>query len=93
MKNKLILAITIIAASCNIAFCQINYQQSTDGLFSRNSQEYGELKELGVSVASDSRAAEARAPIGSGLLILTGMGLAYGVIRRKANGKRLMAKD
>ncbi len=93
MKKKLILAITIIAASCSVAFCQVNYQQATDGFFARNSQGYGEAKEWGVSVVSDSRVAEARAPIGSGLLLLAGMGLTYGVIRRKANGKRLMAKD
>lgn len=93
MKKKLILAITIIAASCNLAFCQVNYQQATDGFFARNSQEYGEAKEWGMSVVSDSRVAEARAPIGSGLLLLAGMGLTYGVIRRKAKGKRQMAKD
>ncbi len=93
MKKKLILAITIIAASCNLAFCQVNYQQATDGFFARNSQEYGEAKEWGMSVVSDSRVVEARAPIGSGLLLLAGMGLTYGVIRRKANGKRQMAKD
>ena len=93
MKKKLILAITIIAASCNLAFCQVNYQQATDGFFARNSQEYGEAKEWGMSVVSDSRVAEARAPIGSGLLLLAGMGLTYVFIRRKVNDEWLKTND
>ena len=91
MKKKLFLALIIMAVSSNLAFSQVGYQQVTDGFFSKNTQEGGMTNERGTfemfsSAGSTKGAVAVRAPIGSGLLLLAGMGLTYGVIRRKVNG-------
>ena len=93
MKKKLLIAISIIAVSSNLAFSQFSYQQSADGFFEKKYQE-GVTKEWGTSaVFSDSRNTSVRAPLGSGLLLLAGMGLSYVFIRRKANDERLKTND
>ncbi len=91
MKKRLLIAISIIAVSSNLAFSQFSYKKSTDGFFEK---KYQEGVTNGTSaVFSDSRNTSVRAPLGSGLLLLAGMGLSYVFIRRKANDERLKTND
>ncbi len=85
MKKKFLVAITIIAVSSNLAFGQFDYQQSADSFFEKKHQESSGANSWGtLATFSDSRNTSVRAPLGSGLLLLAGMGLTYVFIRRKA---------
>ena len=90
MKKKLFLALIIMTVSSNLAFSQFDYQQATDGFFSKNMYEDVMTNGRGTfEVFSDAGSSKGdvavRAPLGPGLLLLAGMGLTYGVMRRKAN--------
>ncbi len=57
---------------------------STDGFFTTNYQEYRDVDAWNLPMLPSSHGSNSdqSAPVGSGLLLLAGMGLAYG-IRRK----------
>ncbi len=94
MKKKFLVAITIIAVSSNLAFGQFDYQQSADSFFEKKHQESSGADSWGtLATFSDSREVPVRAPIGSGWLLLVGMGLTYVFIRRKAKDERLKTND
>ena len=90
MRKKLALAITIIAIASNISLAQ-NYRMDTgsDGFFttegngnrtgSSDNNEWAFIPELMGHGLTTNQAA----PLGSGLLILGGMALGYGIRKRK----------
>ena len=65
------------------------YQLTTDGFFTTNYQEYREMDQWGnlpvlpSSHGNDYDVAAEEAPLGSGLLMLLGMGLGYMTISNK----------
>ena len=88
MKRKLILMVATIAMSCHFCIAQ-NYRAEgihTDGFLSSDNRAKAETKDSwGVmpSSAIDSKDI-VRAPIGSGIALLAGMGIAYCVIKKKS---------
>lgn len=82
MKNKLILAIAVLITSCDLSFGQFNYKQGSDSFFTYNYKD-SETYESGLMSSSALSNVE-MAPIGSSWLLLAGMGVAYGIIRRKS---------
>ena len=89
MKKKLALAITIIALASNISLAQ-NYRMDTgsDGFFTtegngnRTNSGNGDWGLMPTLVGHGYTTNQA-APLGSGLLILGGMALGYGIRKRK----------
>lgn len=90
MKKKLVFVVATILLACNVSFGQsYKYEgTSSDGFFTSKSNEYrdasynGELGDMprllghGLSTNGD-------APLGSGLLLLTAMGIGYVSLKRK----------
>ena len=91
MKKKIALAVAILAVACNFGFAQ-NYmleQRQADGFFAMQSEASRDVtgEAWGVMPAMIAHGLtenqNANAPLGSGLLLLAGMGLAYGMRNRK----------
>ena len=90
MKKRIALAIAILAVACNFSFAQeYMYEQSqTDGFFMIQADAYrnGETTAWGVMPLLITHGLtenqDANVPVGSGLLLLAGMGLAYGIRKR-----------
>lgn len=90
MKKKLALAITIIAIASNISLAQ-NYRMDTgsDGFFTtegngnRTNSDNGDWDLMPTLVGHGYTTNQEAAPLGSGLLILGGMALGYGIRKRK----------
>ena len=89
MKKKITLAVAILAVACNFGFAQ-NYmleQRQADGFFAMQSEASREGTDWGTMPAIMAHGLtgnqNADAPLGSGLLLLAGMGLAYGMRKRK----------
>lgn len=83
MKKKLFLAAIILVLGCNISFAQ------KDTFFTTTYSEYREVNEWGTMPILPTEhgglidyTAVPDTPIGSGLLLLAGMGLAYGLKKR-----------
>ena len=88
MKKYIVLAVFSIVLSLGLNAQIGNYSQSTsDGFFKQNYEaEYRAYDEWGAMPRMLGHGIETNqnAPLGSGLLLLAGMGLAYG-IKRKLN--------
>lgn len=92
MKKKIALAVAILAVACNFGFAQ-NYmleQRQADGFFAMQSEAsrdvtgdnpWGFMPSMLTHGLTENQ--DADAPLGSGLLLLAGMGLAYGMRKRK----------
>ncbi|MBE6345596.1 MAG: hypothetical protein E7067_00065 [Lentimicrobiaceae bacterium] len=82
MKKKLFLSIMILLFGCSISFAQ------NDAFFTQTYSEYREESngEWGVMPILPSQHGGAidytAVPVGSGLLLLAGLGLAYGMRKR-----------
>lgn len=94
MKKNIVISLAILFLSFNCAFAQFEYKQigtetGTDGFFSSGYREYREDTDWGVMpLLPGSHGYEydySAVPAGSGLLLLAGMGIAYGIRRRKSN--------
>jgi hypothetical protein len=89
MKKRLALAITIIALASNISLAQ-NYRMDngSDAFFitenngNRQSSDNGDW-DLIPALFGHGYTTNQAAPLGSGLLILGGMALGYGIRKRK----------
>ena len=85
MKKKLFLAITIIAFNCNMIFAQgYKYNiDSSDGFFSIDNrwEDSRTIDNMDNIIKTNTRSDSVS--IGNAWLLLTGMGIAYGMIRRK----------
>lgn len=85
MKKKLLISIVVLLLGCGNLFAQ------NDGFFTSSIEEYREDKnEWGVMPSipgfhgfSDDYEAVPETPISGGLLLLAGMGIAYGIRKRK----------
>lgn len=90
MKKKLFLAITIIAFNCNMIFAQgYKYNiDSSDGFFSIDNrwEDSRTIDNMDNIIKKNTRSDSVS--IGNAWILLSGMGIAYGLIRRKG-----MAKD
>ena len=94
MKKKIALAVAILAVACNFGFAQ-NYmleQRQADGFFAMQSEAsrvetdgnlWGGIMPPAMIGHGLTENQNADAPLGSGLLLLAGMGLAYGMRKRK----------
>lgn len=81
MRNKLFLAAIVLVMGCNISFAQ------NDAFFTTSYQEYREADNEwgampGLPSVHGSAIDYSAVPVGSGLLLLAGMGLAYGLKKR-----------
>lgn len=85
MKKKLFLAITIIALNCNTIFAQgYNYNiDSSDGFFSIDNRWEDSRTMYNMDNIIKKNTRSDSVSIGNAWLLLTGMGIAYGMIRRK----------
>ena len=92
MKKKIALAIAILAVACNFGMAQSYMfdQRQTDGFFAlqneasregENVTAWGFMPSMLTHGLEENQ--DANAPLGSGLLLLAGMGLAYGMRKRK----------
>ena len=86
MKRYIILAVLSIVLTSNINAQIGNYSQSTsDGFFKQNYEaEYRAYDEWGAMPRMLGHGIETNqnAPLGSGLLLLAGMGVAYGIKKK-----------
>lgn len=91
MKKNIVITLAILFLSLTSAFAQFDYKHAgtetaTDGFFSSGYREYREDTDWGAMPmlpGSHGYNYDYAAPLGSGLLLLAGMGLAYGI--RKKN--------
>lgn len=91
MKKYIVLAIFSIVLSLGLNAQVGNYSQSTsDGFFKQNYEaEYRAYDEWGAMPRMLGHGIETNqnAPVGSGLLILVGLGLGYASLRKLKNEK------
>lgn len=90
--KKFLITLSLVTALCVNVNAQIqynNYTQNTDGFFSTTSPS-GNYRngtaddgELFPSLPGMGYHIDQTAPLGSGLLVLAGLGLAYGLKRRE----------
>ena len=90
MKKKLFLALTIIALNCNMIFAQgYKYNiDSSDGFFSIDNRWEDSRTMYNMDNIIKKNTRSDSVSIGNAWILLSGMGIAYGLIRRKE-----MAKD
>ncbi|MBR7175865.1 MAG: hypothetical protein IKD32_00985 [Bacteroidales bacterium] len=82
MKKKLFLATIVLMLGCSVSFAQ------NDAFFASSYQEYREVdNEWGTMPVLPTEhggfADYSAVPVGSGLLLLAGLGLAYGMRKSK----------
>lgn len=88
MKRYIILAVfsIVLTANLNAQVGDYSYVESTsDGFFTQNYEaEYREYSEWGAMprMLGHGITTNQDAPLGSGLLLLAGMGVAYGIKRK-----------
>lgn len=82
--KKIILTLLIIVAACSNSI-NAQMQSNTDGFFKSESFEYRSTSDetLLPALPRIGTTENQKAPIGSGLAILTGLGLGYLTIKRK----------
>ena len=88
MKKKLILAIAIITINCNIIFAQGDKYDfgSSDGFFSTSNWNDSRKTDNMPNIIEYNTRSDS-VPVGNACLLLAGLGIAYGMMRR------LMTKD
>ena len=85
--KRLLITLTIVAGLEMGANAQFNTNKQTDGFFTSTAQSDGWRADSGTEdlplLPGAGFQTDRSAPVGSGLLLLAGMGLAYAVKRKK----------
>lgn len=83
MKKKLFLATIVLMLGCSVSFAQEDaFFTSSYREYRESDDEWGTMPILPTEHGGILDYTAVEAPVGSGLLLLAGMGLAYGLRKR-----------